>query len=377
MKFSKDVSSSRRKSRKAHFTAHSALRRKIMSASLSKELREKHNARSIPIRKDDEVRIVRGTNKGRDGKVTQVYRKRWVIHIERLSREKANGNTVQIGVHPSNVVITKLKIDKDRKGLLGRKNRDKEGASKGKEKMDENYELCIKDTDLEVVPLPPVTSRSVISRELSAKSLNQDLLDKVRVVKWSTPSWSGLRFLIFVLVHLTRVGLDRVYKQLSPKNKPELDPEHESKFKKQSINESCDCATDTLFKYKNCNDLTRVGIFMKDCIDSAVDKEFKIDFYIMELSSKELYFMYNVGQVLIPASVKEISRFINDLETLLMVCEIFEKSFVDFFDKLCNPKQGTEKASFKCETLSTPSFNMLVNHSRNVNRKCPFWFGRF
>nr|CAG8571587.1 13990_t:CDS:2 [Entrophospora candida] len=137
--------------------------------------------------------------------------------------------------------------------------------------------------------------------------------------------------------------------------------------------------------FKNCNDSTRVGIFMKDCIDSAVDKgadikvlvKFKIDFYIMELSSKELYFMYNVGQVLIPASVKEISRFINDLETLLMVCEIFEKSFVDFFDKLCNPKQGTEKASFKCETLSTPSFNMLVNHSRNVNRKCPFWFGRF
>ncbi|CAJ0878645.1 3381_t:CDS:2 [Entrophospora sp. SA101] len=108
--------------------------------------------------------------------------------------------------------------------------------------------------------------------------------------------------------------------------------------------------------FKNCNDLTRVGIFMKDCIDSAVDKEFKIDFYIMELSSKGLYFMHNVGQVFIPASVKEISHFINDLETLLMVCEIFKKSFVDFFDKLCNTKQGTEKASFKCETLSTPKF---------------------
>lgn len=28
---------------------------------------------------------------GRDGKVVQVYRKRWVIHIERLTREKVNG----------------------------------------------------------------------------------------------------------------------------------------------------------------------------------------------------------------------------------------------------------------------------------------------
>lgn len=38
-----DVSSSRRKSRKAHFTAPSHIRRKIMSSPLSKELREKYN----------------------------------------------------------------------------------------------------------------------------------------------------------------------------------------------------------------------------------------------------------------------------------------------------------------------------------------------
>ena len=38
-----DVSSSRRKSRKAHFAAPSSIRRKIMSSALSKELRNKHN----------------------------------------------------------------------------------------------------------------------------------------------------------------------------------------------------------------------------------------------------------------------------------------------------------------------------------------------
>lgn len=37
--------SSRRKSRKAHFNAPSSVRRVIMSAPLSKELREKHNVR--------------------------------------------------------------------------------------------------------------------------------------------------------------------------------------------------------------------------------------------------------------------------------------------------------------------------------------------
>jgi Ribosomal proteins L26 eukaryotic, L24P archaeal len=51
------VSSSRRKSRKRHFTAPSHIRRKIMSAPLSKDLRQKYNVRSMPIRKDDEVQV--------------------------------------------------------------------------------------------------------------------------------------------------------------------------------------------------------------------------------------------------------------------------------------------------------------------------------
>lgn len=53
-KVNTNLHSSRRKSRKEHFDAPSSVRRVIMSAPLSKELREKHNVRSIPIRKDDE-----------------------------------------------------------------------------------------------------------------------------------------------------------------------------------------------------------------------------------------------------------------------------------------------------------------------------------
>ncbi|KAH6918366.1 60S ribosomal protein L26 [Coprinopsis sp. MPI-PUGE-AT-0042] len=125
MKFNADVSSSRRKSRKAHFSAPSSIRRKIMSSSLSKELRGKHSVRSLPVRKDDEVRIVRGKYKGREGKVTQVYRKKWVIHVDRVARDKSNGASVPIGIHPSNVVITTIKLDKDRRAILDRKDRSK------------------------------------------------------------------------------------------------------------------------------------------------------------------------------------------------------------------------------------------------------------
>jgi len=84
--------------------------------------------RSIPIRKDDEVTVVRGSQKGREGKVTSVYRLKYLVHIERVTREKSNGQSVPIGIHPSKVVVTKLKLDKDRENILTRISKGREQA---------------------------------------------------------------------------------------------------------------------------------------------------------------------------------------------------------------------------------------------------------
>jgi large subunit ribosomal protein L26e len=89
----------------------------------------------MPIRKDDEVIIMRGANKGREGKVTSVYRLKYVVHIERVAREKSNGQSVPLGVHPSKVVITKLKLDKDRENILERIAKGRE-ENKGKSKKE-------------------------------------------------------------------------------------------------------------------------------------------------------------------------------------------------------------------------------------------------
>ena len=131
MKFSTSVSSSRRKSRKAHFGSHSEARRVLMSANLSKELQARYGVRSMPIRKDDEVVISRGMYKTREGKVTSCFRKKFVVHVERITREKANGATVPVGLQASSLTITKLKMDKDRKAVLERRNRNKTASSKG------------------------------------------------------------------------------------------------------------------------------------------------------------------------------------------------------------------------------------------------------
>merc|ERR1712183_928790 len=119
MKLNPFVSSSRRKCRKAHFSAPSSVRRKLMSAPLSKDLRQKYSVRSLPVRKDDEVIVTRGVYKTtQPGKVIAVYRKKWVLHIERVQREKANGATVSVGIRPSKVEIVRLKMDRDRKKIL-------------------------------------------------------------------------------------------------------------------------------------------------------------------------------------------------------------------------------------------------------------------
>ncbi|KAL4629141.1 hypothetical protein ACB092_05G287200 [Castanea dentata] len=110
MKYNPRVTSSCCKNRKAHFTAPSNVRRVLLSTLVSTELRSKYNVRSMPVRKDDEVKV-------------------WVIHIERVTREKVNGSTVNVGVNPSKVVITKLRLDKDRKSLLNRKAKGRDAAN--------------------------------------------------------------------------------------------------------------------------------------------------------------------------------------------------------------------------------------------------------
>jgi large subunit ribosomal protein L26e len=130
MKFNPAVTSSRRKNRKAHFGAHSEARRKLMSAPLSKELQARHKGvRSMPIRQEDEVMITRGMYKSREGKVICCFRKKMVVHVERVTREKVNGAQVPVGIPASNLVITKLKMDKDRKAKLEAKSK-KGGAAK-------------------------------------------------------------------------------------------------------------------------------------------------------------------------------------------------------------------------------------------------------
>lgn len=61
-------------------------------------------------------RLFKDIYKGQQiGKAAQVYRKKYVIHTDRVQQEKANGTAFHVGIRPSKLVITRLKLDRGAK----------------------------------------------------------------------------------------------------------------------------------------------------------------------------------------------------------------------------------------------------------------------
>lgn len=70
------------------------------------------------MRKGDEVMVVRGAYKNREGKVETCYRRKFVIHIERITREKANGeesSTTQSGSEMSQMACCRCGTEGDQR----------------------------------------------------------------------------------------------------------------------------------------------------------------------------------------------------------------------------------------------------------------------
>lgn len=113
-----------RKQRKFLYTAPIHLRRKLLSAHLSKELKIKYKTRSFPIIKGDDVEIMRGKYKKRTGKISKVNLKKYRVYIEGVTRKTTAGTEKMVAFHPSNLRIINLNLeDKKRAKALERKMR--------------------------------------------------------------------------------------------------------------------------------------------------------------------------------------------------------------------------------------------------------------
>ncbi len=108
-----------RKQRKYAANAPLHLKKKFVSANLSKDLRKKQGKRSIPLRKGDIVKIMRGKFKGKKEKITEIKLKTQKIFIEGIQIKKKDGSKTSVPLKPSILQIIELNTE-DRKRKITR-----------------------------------------------------------------------------------------------------------------------------------------------------------------------------------------------------------------------------------------------------------------
>lgn len=121
MSQNKPVSQSRRKMRKAHFTASRSTIRTMMSSRLSKDLRSAYGFKAFPIHTGDTVTITTGKFKNKEGKVLSVSRKTRKITVDGCTNSKASGGSIHYPIDPSNLIIKSLFLDDPRTKSLNDK----------------------------------------------------------------------------------------------------------------------------------------------------------------------------------------------------------------------------------------------------------------
>jgi len=133
-----------RKQRKYRARAPLHIKHMFVSANLSKEFRKKYHRKSFPLRKGDTVKIMRGSFKGKTGKVENVDVQRARASVEKIQNTKKDGTKVEVFFHASNLQIKELQLeDKERIKALERnikKEDKKKKESKVKEEKKETKE---------------------------------------------------------------------------------------------------------------------------------------------------------------------------------------------------------------------------------------------
>jgi large subunit ribosomal protein L24 len=105
-----------RKQRKYVHNAPLHIKRRMISAHLSPELRKKYGKRNIAVRTGDKVKIERGNLKGTAGTIESVDLKAKKVHVSGTDFTKRDGTKAKSEIDASNLMVTELNLnDKKRK----------------------------------------------------------------------------------------------------------------------------------------------------------------------------------------------------------------------------------------------------------------------
>lgn len=100
-----------KKQRKYEKTAKLHERRKMLASHLSSELKKQYKKRSFPVKKGDEIVVMRGKYKKKTGKIMRVDKTKYRVYVEGVMSRKTDGTERQAALHPSNLMVTKLNLD--------------------------------------------------------------------------------------------------------------------------------------------------------------------------------------------------------------------------------------------------------------------------
>jgi len=103
-----------RRQRKYLANAPLHIKHKFISVHVDKKLREKLKTRSLPVRKGDEVKVMRGKRKGTKSKVSAVSLSKQFVYLEAQTRDNAKGTKSLIPFAPSNLLLVSMAEDKRR-----------------------------------------------------------------------------------------------------------------------------------------------------------------------------------------------------------------------------------------------------------------------
>lgn len=131
-KFSKNWKASRQPRKQRKYLANAAIhiKRKFLSANLSKELRKKYGKRNIVLKKGDNVKILRGKFKGKTGKIIKINIKMLKVFVDGMQIKKQDGSKVDVKIAPSNLQIIELNTEDRKRGLIQTKEVDAKNGGK-------------------------------------------------------------------------------------------------------------------------------------------------------------------------------------------------------------------------------------------------------
>ena len=122
-KFSPSWNASKKPSKQRKYKANAPkhIKGKLMAAHLSKELKKKHKTRSIPVRKGDKVKVMKGQFRGKSGKIESVDTKKSKAYITGIEFIKKDGSKALYPIHASNLLIEELNMEDRRRIKTGGK----------------------------------------------------------------------------------------------------------------------------------------------------------------------------------------------------------------------------------------------------------------